>query len=73
MSENPTPGTFNEAAMNLLEKWQDVMACAYVLGMPQATNVELVHSEKSERWAQRIMESYEKRMEEARRKEHAKI
>lgn len=73
MSENPTPVTFNEAAMNLLEKRQDVMACAYVLGMPLTTNEELVHSEKSERWAQRVMESYEKRMEEAGRKEHAKI
>ena len=73
MSENPAPVTFNEAAMNLLEEWQDVMACAYVLGMPLTTNEELVHSEKSERWAQRVMESYEKRMEEAGRKEHAKI
>lgn len=73
ISENPTPVTVDEARKHLIEEWQDVLACAYVLGLRIPEEEELQYGEKSERWGKRILDYYEKKMQEVRKREYAKI
>ena len=73
MSANPTSEDFHTTANNLIEEFNDVLACAYVAGLRIPTEDELKQSAKSKRWEEKIRAEYERRMQEVRRKEHETI
>lgn len=53
--ESPTPTTYNEATAKLVEETADVLLALEVLRIyPDTESVNVVRSEKMDRWAERL-------------------
>lgn len=51
---NPTPTSFADAEMNLMEEHADVCVCFEVLGWNDKSEREYFREKKLERWAKRL-------------------